>query len=116
MPCAPSFPSSGHRSRGKLLLRSISSARGAIRADAKVRTLSRSCSAVSPSPNRRPGRLLKAIRERPPHTADAPRQSMARRSRGFNEGSAIPVALLVFAFDVLAGVVLHQGAGDQAYD
>src|SRR5262245_46092451 len=56
MPWTPSLPSSGHRSRGKVLLRSISSARGAICVAAKLRTLSRSMSAVSPSPKLNPPR------------------------------------------------------------
>src|SRR5262249_31677906 len=54
MPCPPSLPSSGHRSRGKVLLRSISSARGEMRSAAKPRTLSRSMSAVSPKPKSKP--------------------------------------------------------------
>jgi hypothetical protein len=48
MPSAPSAPSRGHRSRGKLLLRSISSARGAISPCAKAATEARIISAVSP--------------------------------------------------------------------
>ena len=36
MPCSPSCPSSGQRSRGNLLVRSISSARGAMRSCAKL--------------------------------------------------------------------------------
>src|SRR5262249_42856099 len=55
-PCTPSLPSAGQRSRGKLLLRSISSARGAMCAAAKLRTLSRSMSAVSPRPKLNPPR------------------------------------------------------------
>src|SRR5262245_51670939 len=47
-PSTPSWPSSGHRSRGNWLVRSISSARGASRSDAKLRTVSRSMSAASP--------------------------------------------------------------------
>src|SRR6516165_4265084 len=54
MPCTPSLPSSGQRSRGKVLLRSISSARGEMRSAAKPRTLSRSMSAVSPKPKSKP--------------------------------------------------------------
>src|SRR5262249_4221346 len=41
-------------SRGNVLLRSISSARGAMRSAAKPRTLSRSMSAVSPKPKSKP--------------------------------------------------------------
>src|SRR4029450_4932945 len=54
MPCTPSLPSSGQRSRGNVLLRSISSARGAMRSAAKPHTLSRSMSAVSPKPKSKP--------------------------------------------------------------
>src|SRR3979411_3546571 len=48
MPCRPSAPSFGHRSRGNWLLLSISSARGAISWLAKSCTVSRIASAVSP--------------------------------------------------------------------
>src|SRR5215831_13963398 len=54
MPCTPSLPSSGQRSRGKILLRSISSARGEMWSAAKSRTLSRNMSAVSPRPKSKP--------------------------------------------------------------
>src|SRR5882757_8050598 len=48
MPCSPSAPNLGHRSRGNWLLLSISSARGAISWLEKSRTVSRIASAVSP--------------------------------------------------------------------
>src|SRR5579859_7774951 len=48
MPCSPSAPSFGHRSRGKVLVLSISFARGAISFAEKSRTVSRIASAVSP--------------------------------------------------------------------
>src|SRR4029079_5097475 len=54
MPCTPSLPSPGQRSRGKVLLRSISSARGEILSAAKPRTVSRNMSAVSPRPKSKP--------------------------------------------------------------
>src|SRR5262245_61139796 len=80
MPCTPSLPSSGQRSRGKLLLRSISSARGAICAAAKLRTLSRRISAVSPSPKLNP--------PRPPASmgvlANQPPQNVGPRPGGCN--------------------------------
>jgi hypothetical protein len=44
----------GQRSRGKTLLRSISSARGEMRSAANPRTLSRNMSAVSPRPKSKP--------------------------------------------------------------
>src|SRR3984957_8804891 len=48
MPCSPSSPSFGQRSRGNWLLLSISAARGAISWLAKSCTVSRMASAVSP--------------------------------------------------------------------
>src|SRR6202140_4344941 len=48
MPCRPSAPIFGQRSRGKRLLLSISAARGAISWLAKSCTVSRMASAVSP--------------------------------------------------------------------
>src|SRR5262247_1220636 len=48
MPCRPSSPIAGHRSRGNVLVRSISSARGAMRSCAKRATVSRIMSASSP--------------------------------------------------------------------
>src|SRR3954469_3921905 len=50
MPNNPAAPSSGHRSRGNSLVRSISSARGAMRSRAKRRTCSRTASSSSPRP------------------------------------------------------------------
>src|SRR5438034_504622 len=113
MPCTPSAPSWGQSSRGKLLLRSISSARGAIRAAEKARTLSRSCSAVSPRSRRRPGRLLAAMLRR---LAGLPRRVWRGAGDVAMKAGATPAALLVFALDVLAGIVLHQGSGDQGDD
>ena len=75
MPCTPSVPSSGHSSRGNVLLRSISSARGAILSAAKARTLSRSRSAVSPRSKSRPV-LLRIVCLRPRHeTGEPPHES-----------------------------------------
>src|SRR5579859_1987883 len=48
MPCSPSAPSFGHRSRGKVLVLSISLARGAISFAENALTVSRIASAVSP--------------------------------------------------------------------
>src|SRR4051812_22325768 len=48
MPCRPSAPILGQRSRGKTLLRSISAARGAISLAENAATVSRMASAVSP--------------------------------------------------------------------
>jgi hypothetical protein len=50
MPCRPSAPIFGQSWRGKLSLRSISAASGAISAAAKRWTVSRSASATSPRP------------------------------------------------------------------
>src|SRR3954470_11532193 len=54
IPSTPISPSFGHRSRGKVLLRSISSARGAISALEKRATVSRSASTSSPSAKSNP--------------------------------------------------------------
>src|SRR6266536_1039033 len=58
IPSSPSCPSSGHRSRGNLLVRSISSARGAIRSAVKLCTLSRRASTCSPRPKSKPRQAL----------------------------------------------------------
>src|SRR5580704_17832300 len=55
MPCRPRAPIVGHRSIGKLSERSISAARGAILADAKACTVSRSASSSGPRAKSRPG-------------------------------------------------------------
>src|SRR6188508_1991673 len=62
MPCRPSAPISGHRSRGKALSRSIASARGAIRSCAKPFTDFRSMSTSGPSPKSKPDHALGIMR------------------------------------------------------
>src|SRR5689334_10900836 len=62
MPCRPSAPISGHRSRGKTLSRSIASARGAMRSCAKPLTVFRSMSTSGPSPKSKPAHALGIIR------------------------------------------------------
>src|SRR5262245_12065972 len=62
MPCRPSAPISGHRSRGKTLSRSIASARGAMRSCAKSFTLFRSMSTSVPSPKSKPTHALGIMR------------------------------------------------------
>src|SRR5581483_3684701 len=58
MPCRPSLPISGHSSRGKVLLRSISSARGAIRSWANSPTVLRSMSTSGPRPKSKPAQAF----------------------------------------------------------
>src|ERR1700682_3952784 len=58
MPRRPSSPISGHRSRGNLFERSMSSARGAMRSWAKFFTLSRKRSLSAPRPKSKPGQAL----------------------------------------------------------
>src|SRR2546425_12297170 len=58
MPSTPSSPILRHRSIGNWSLRSISVARGAISASAKLRTASRSASTSSPSMKFKPGRFM----------------------------------------------------------
>ncbi len=62
MPCRPSAPICGHRSRGKVLVWSISSARGAILSSEKLRVVSRSMSMSSPSPKSKPCQALGIMR------------------------------------------------------
>src|SRR5687768_11125967 len=60
-PRTPSSPILRHRSIGNLSLRSISAARGAISAWAKLRTASRNASMSSPSWKSRPGRFMESL-------------------------------------------------------
>src|SRR4030095_971181 len=57
MPCRPSAPRRGHRSRGNSLVRSIASARGAVSPWAKPAPVSRTMSAVSPRSKLSDGKL-----------------------------------------------------------
>src|SRR6185295_15119263 len=62
MPCKPSAPICGHRSRGKVLVLSIWSARGAILSSEKLRVVSRSMSMSEPSPKSKPCQALGIMR------------------------------------------------------
>src|SRR6266508_277764 len=123
MPWTPSLPSSGQRSRGKVLLRSISSARGAMCVAAKLRTLSRSMSAVSPSPKLNPPRPPASMGEGLSENqvlgeygrAGAVLQSGASQPDCQKSPEMRPALhLLVIALDVLAGVIAHHCGRDQA--
>ncbi len=59
----PSSPSLGQRPRGKASSRSISAASGAISSEAKLITVSRSMSAVSPRPKLSEGSWLGSMSE-----------------------------------------------------
>ena len=61
MPCRPRSPSFFHRSAGNRLSWSIAAARGAISSAAKLRTVSRSISMVSPRSKLRPGSWVMGV-------------------------------------------------------
>src|SRR4029453_9117482 len=61
MPCRPRSPSFFHRSAGNRLSWSICAARGAISSAAKLRTVSRSISMVSPRSKPRPGSWIMVV-------------------------------------------------------
>ena len=84
MPKRPSSPISGHRSRGNLLVRSISSARGAMRSCAKPDTLSRSMSISGPSPKSKPVHAFEIMRDLPTSMATIPRAAPAGASVVFS--------------------------------
>src|ERR1700740_1565911 len=65
MPSTPRSPNLRHRSIGNWLVRSISAARGAISAAAKLTTLSRIASAVSPKSKFNDGIWFASIRDLP---------------------------------------------------
>ena len=72
MPCSPSSPICGHRSRGNTLSRSISAARGAILSREKSCTVDRSWSRSSPRPKSNPVHALGIIGEPVPEPVRRP--------------------------------------------
>src|SRR5262245_30840301 len=80
MPSSPSAPSSGHRSRGNTLVRSISAARGAIRSWAKRAVVSRSNSTSCPRLKSNPVQAFGIMA--PPTTAEHRSPDGAQRNPG----------------------------------